>query len=1050
MVANIIEYCGKNRLLVLICVGLAIAWSCWAIRKTPIDALPDISDTQVIIFTEWMGRSPTLVEDQITYPLITTFLNAPKVKVVRGITMFGMSFVFVIFEDGTDLYWARSRVLEYLSKVQGKLPEGVTPQLGPDATGVGWIYQYALVDETGKLNLQELRSFQDWHLRYWLSSVPGVAEVASVGGYAKEYQVEIDPVKLQAYRLSIAAVKDAIRMSNNDVGGRVIEMAEHEYAVRGRGYITDKKMLEQVVVDIDDNGVPILIKDIGRVQIGGNIRRGLAELDGKGEVVGGIVVMRHGENALSVIDNVKKKMIEMQPAFPQGVKPIITYDRSDLIKHSLNTLTQATIEEIIAVSLIILLFLFHVGSAFIAIIAFILSVLLAFIPMYYLGITTNIMSLAGIIIAIGDVVDSALVMIENAHRKLEMAAGKAVKQIELVIDAAKELGPSVFTSSLVTAISFLPVFTLQAQEGKLFSPLAYTKVFAVFFGALLGITLVPALMVLFIRGKIRPSMHNPVNKICIALYRPVLTLCIKFRFWVLMIVALLTLSTIPIFLNLGSEFMPPLDEEDIFFMPVTVSGISIEAARDLLQKQDKILKNFPEVEQVFGKAGRAETPTDPAPLSMMETIIKLRPHSQWRPGMTKKRLLEEIDHALQLPGVQNALTMPIKARIDMLTTGIRTPIGVKIFGKDFQEIQNVGEQIESVLRKVSGTRSVYATREIDGFYIDFIPDRSAIARYGLRVMDVFEVIETTIGGLDVSTTVEGRERYKINVRYPRELRNSIEQLKKVLVPIKNSKNMGERVGHVPLELLGKIEATMGPAMIKNENGELSGWVFVDTTDEDIGGYVDRAKQAVTQQISMPSGYHLKWTGQYEFLERARGLMVWIIPLTLFIIFMLLFLQFGGVVQTLIVMLSVPFAALGAIWALSLYRYNTSIPVWVGMIALLGIAAELAAMMVMYLDEGYQEWSKDGRLKNKDDIITMTIEHGSSRVRPLFMSIILDIIGLVPIMLSTGVGSDVAQHIAAPLWGGLITLTILTLLVIPTVYVIWRGYFFERSQKAQYE
>lgn len=1048
MIEQIIEYCAKNRFLVLICTGLIIAWALWTLYKTPIDALPDISDTQVIIFTEWMGRSPTLVEDQITYPLITTFLNAPAVKVVRGITMFGMSFVFVIFEDGTDLYWARSRVLEYLSKVQGKLPEGVTPQLGPDATGVGWVYQYALVDETNKHSLQELRSFQDWHLRYWLSSVPGVAEVASVGGYVKEYQVELDPVKLQAYRLSITTIKDALRMSNNEVGGRVIELAEHEYAIRGRGYITNKDMLEHVVVGTDEKGTPILIKDIGHVQIGGNMRRGCVELNGEGEVAGGIVVMRYGENAFAVIDRVKRKLQEMQSSFPPGVKPIITYDRSNLIKNSLQTLFNATIEEVIAVSLIIFLFLFHIGSALIAILAFILSCLFAFIPMYYLGLTSNIMSLAGIIIAMGDVVDNTLVMIENAHHKLELKTDIS-SPLEKVLDAAKELGPDVFSSSLISVIAFLPVFTLQAQEGKLFSPLAFTKVFTVFFGALLGITLVPALMVLLIRGNIRPSKKNPINIFCITLYRPLLHFCVRFRYWVVFIVTLLMILTIPIFLNLGSEFMPPLDEEDIFFMPITVSGISIEAAKELLQKQNKILKSFPEVALVFGKAGRAETSTDPAPLSMMETIITLHPKSKWRPGMTKKRLLEEIDKALQFPGVQNALTMPIKARIDMLTTGIRTPVGIKIFGKDFQTIQSIGEQIEQLLRKMPMTRSVYATRELDGFYIDFIPDRQTIARYGLRIMDIFDVIETAVGGLDVTTTIEERERYKINIRYPRELRDSIDQLKNILIPIQkqgyeDSKENSSRFEQIPLGLLGEIKAAMGPAMIKNEMGELSGWIFVDSTDEDIGGYVQRAKQKVSQNITLPAGYHLKWTGQYEYLERARGLMKLVIPLTLFIIFLLLFLQFASYIQTLMIMLSVPFAALGSIWMLFAYRYNMSIPVWVGMISLLGVAAELVAMMMIYLNQGYNEWSSQGRLKEKKDLENMTIEHALLRVRPLLMSILLDIVGLVPIMLSSGVGADIAQHIAAPLWGGLISATILTLLVIPPLYVIWRDYEFERE------
>ena len=1055
MIDKIIEICGKNRFLVFTFTALAMLWALWSIRHTALDALPDISDTQVIIFTEWRGQSPNIIEDQVTYPIITTFLAAPKVKTVRGFTMFGLSFVFVLFEDGTDIYWARSRALEYLSNLQGKLPQSVTPQIGPDATGVGWVYEYALVDETNRLNLQELRSFQDWYLRYWLSSVPGVSEVASVGGFEKQYQVEIDPIKLQAYRLSLPEVIEAIRQSNNEVGGRVIELAEHEYAVRGRGYITDKHMLETVVVGTNEQGTPVLIRDIGRVQIGGNIRRGLVELNGEGETVGGIVVMRYGENALDVINRVKQKITEMEPAFPEGVKVIPTYDRSLLIKHSLHTLSYALIEEIIIVSLIIMLFLFHVWSALIAIITLIIAVAISFIPMYYMGLTTNVMSLAGIIIAIGDVVDATIIMIENAHRKLEK--NKEQPRTEVIIGAAREIGPSVFASLLVTVVAFIPVFTLQAQEGRLFSPLAFTKTFSVLFGALLSITLVPALMVVLIRGKIRPAMQNPINRFFVNAYKPILHFCIHNRYLMITGFLGLILATIPMYFKLGSEFMPPLDEEDIFFMPVTVPGISIEAAKNLLQTQDKILKSFPEVKLVFGKVGRAETPTDPAPLSMIETIIQLHPKSKWRPGITKKKLINEMEQALDFPGVQNAFTMPIKARIDMLTTGIRTPIGIKVFGDDLVKINAIGEELENILRNVPGTRSVYAEREIGGFFIDFIPDREAIARYGLRVMDVFDVIQTSIGGMDVDTTIEGRERYTINVRYPRELRGDIDTLKKTLVPIPKQRtlitdpkrpnnpkqsigdiNVG-RVEHVPLELLGKIEATMGPSMIKDEMGSLTGWVYVDTTDSDIGGYVEQAKKAVAQKLKLPKGYFLKWTGQYEYLQRMQKLMRIVIPLTLLIIAIILFLNFGGLMQMLIVMLSAPCAALGAIWLLFAAQYNLSVAVWVGLIALLGIAAETVSIMMVYLDEGFREWSKEGRIQSKEDLIKMVVEHGSARVRPLLMAVGLNIVGLVPIMFATGVGSDVAKRISAPLWGGLITLTILTLIIIPAIYVIWRGY-----------
>jgi len=1056
MIASIIEFCARNRFIVVICTALILLWSAWAIRKSPVDALPDLSDTQVIIFTEWMGRSPNLIEDQITYPLVTTFLGAPKVKLVRGFTMFGMSFVYVIFEDGTDIYWARSRTLEYLSKMQGRLPPGVTPQMGPDATGVGWVFEYALVDESGKYSLQELRSFQDWYLRYWLTSVPGVAEVASVGGYEKEYQVEIDPVKLQAFELSLADVKQAIDQSNLDVGGRVIELAEHEYAVRGRGYITDKTMLEKVVVGTDGKGTPILIKDIAHVQIGGNIRRGLVELDGEGEVVGGIVVMRYGENAREVINRIKAKLEEMASSFPPGVKLITTYDRSGLIEHSMATLSEALIEEIIIVSIIIMLFLFHFRSTLVAIITLPIAVMVSFIPMFYQSLTVNIMSLAGIIIAIGDVVDAAVVMTENAHTKLEAANGQGDRN-EIIIQAAKEIGPSIFATLLVTVIAFLPVFTLQAQEGRLFSPLAFTKTYAVAFGAILGITLVPALMVTFIRGKIRPAMKNPINRWMVAIYRPLLNFCVKFRYLVVVLAIIGSLITIPVFMRLGSEFMPPLDEETILFMPITVPGISIEAAKELLQLQDKILKSFPEVERVFGKAGRAETSTDPAPLSMTETVVMLKPKSEWRSGMTKEKLEKEMNEALKIPGVQNAFTMPIKARIDMLTTGIRTPIGIKVFGTDLFKINEIGQELEGILKMVPGTRSVYAEREIGGFFIDFIPDREAIARYGLRLMDVFDVIETAIGGLDVTTTIEGRERYKINVRYPRDLRNDIEKLRNVLVPIPKQQGAqgagmsgekqgmsGGKVAQVPLTLLGKVEAVMGPPMIKDEMASLNGWVYVDIEGRDIGGYVKEAKETVNKNLKLPQGYYLKWTGQYEFLERIQALMLWVVPLTILLIAIILYFNFKGIAQTLIVMLSVPFAAIGAIWLMYSLSYNTSVAVWVGMIALLGIAAQTASIMMVYLEEGYEKWKKEGKLTTVAELETMTVEHGTYRIRPLIMAVALNIFGMLPIIWSTGVGSDVAKRIAVPLWGGLLSLTFLTICVIPAIYVIWRSFHLKKK------
>ncbi|MGE0022643.1 MAG: efflux RND transporter permease subunit [Hyphomicrobium sp.] len=1053
MLARLIDLSARRRGLVFLAVGLLVAWGGWAARNTPLDALPDLSDTQVIVFTEWMGRSPDLVEDQITYPIVTSFLAAPKVKVVRGFTMFGMSFVYILFEDGTDIYWARSRVLEYLSNIQGRLPPGVTPQIGPDATGVGWVFEYALVDDSGTLDLQQLRAFQDWHLRYWLASVPGVAEVAGVGGYQKEYQIELDPVRLQAFNVSIADIAEAVRMSNADVGGRVIELAQHEYAVRGRGYVTRREDIASIVVATNEAGTPVRLGDIARIQIGGTIRRGLAELDGEGEVVGGIVVMRFGENALAVIDRVKAKLAEMQSAMPPGVRVVITYDRSDLIRAAVQTLRDNLLQVMAIVCLTVVLFLFHVRSALVPAITLPIAVVLAFIPMSYMGLTTNIMSLAGIIIAIGDMVDAAVVLVENAHKRLERAPPDA-DRTEIVIDSAKELGPPIFGSLLVITVAFLPVFTLQAQEGRLFTPLAYTKTLAMAFASLLSVTLVPALMVVLVRGRILPERRNPINRFCIAAYRPLLRLCLRFR-WLLItgVVAALGLTAIP-FLRLGSEFMPPLYEGSVLFMPISVPGLSIEEAKRLVQEQDRRLKAFPEVARVFAKPGRAETPTDPAPLSMIETVITLTPREQWRPGMTWERLVREMDEAVGTPGLQSAWTMPIKARVDMLTTGIRTPIGVKIFGTDLSRIAAIGEQLETILRRVPGTRSVYAERELGGFFIDFVPDRQAIARYGLRLMDVLDVIETAIGGLDIDTTIEGRERYRINLRYPRELRDSPEDLANTLVaiplqregdadamqPAAAGDGMGPgRVAHVRLGQLGRISATMGPPMIKDEGGMLTGWVYVDTTMSDLGGYVRDAKAAVTRELSLEPGYFLKWTGQYEFLERMQARMRVVIPLTVAIILAILYANFGGFTQAALVLFSVPCAAMGSIWLMYLLGFNTSVAAWVGMIGLLGIAAETASIMVIYLDEGYARWRGEGRLHNLADLIDMTMESATLRVRPLLMTVAMNVLGLLPVMLDSGIGSDVAKRIAAPLWGGLLSLTLLTLAVIPALYVIWRGH-----------
>jgi len=1064
IVERIIDFSARNKLVVFLGTALALAWGVWSVQRTPLDALPDLSDTQVIISTEWMGRSPNLVEDQVTYPLVTTFLSAPRVKVVRGLTMFGMSFVYVIFEDGTDVYWARTRVIEALSKLQGRLPPGVTPQIGPDATGVGWVFEYALVSRCAKTqqkdcpSLQELRTFQDWNLRYYLSSVPGVAEVASIGGYEKQYQIEVDPARLQAYRLSLPEIATAVRMSNGDVGGRVVELAGHEYAIRGRGYVTSKEDLEKVVVTADARGTPVRLGDIARVQIGGNIRRGLAELDGEGEVAGGIVVMRHGENALEVIDRVKKKLEEVKGAFPPGVELVTTYDRAPLIRDSIATLRDNLIQVMAAVVLMIVLFLFHVRSTLVAAITLPAAVLMSFIPMSYMGLTINIMSLAGIIIAVGDMVDSAVVLVENAHKKLEKEGGKRNRQ-ELVIEAARELGPALFGSLLIITISFLPVFALEAQEGRLFKPLAFTKSFSMAFASLLAITLVPALMVVFVRGKIRPELANPINRACIAAYRPVVRFVLRRRYAVVAVMLALLGATILPWRRIGSEFMPPLDEGSVLFMPITVPGLSIEEAKKLVQVQDKALRKLPEVQRVFGKAGRAETATDPAPLSMIETVIMLKPRDQWRAGMTREKLLAEMDEAVRFPGLQNAWTMPIKARVDMLTTGIRTPIGIKVFGKDLKEIAAIGEHLEGILGKVPGTRSVYAERELGGFFIDFIPDRESLARHGLRVMDVMQIVETAIGGLDIDTTVEGRERYRISLRYPRELRDDLEKLRRVQVPVMQrapargagdsgmgGQSMagspaamgGPAAAQIPLGQLGRIEAAMGPPMIKSEGGSLTGWVYVDVTSSDIGSYVDAAKAAVARELTLPSGYYLKWTGQYEFLERIRARMAIVVPLTLLIIFIILYFNFRGVPQALLVMLSVPLAAVGSIWLMWALEFNTSIAVWVGLIALLGVATETASMMIVYLDEGFRSARRAGRMRSMADLIETTSEAATLRVRPLLMTVGMNIVGLVPVMIGTGIGSDVAKRVAAPLWGGLVSLTVLTLLVIPAVYVIWRG------------
>jgi Cu(I)/Ag(I) efflux system membrane protein CusA/SilA len=1038
MIEKFIEASAKNKFFVFLLIFFLSAWGIWALQKTPLDAIPDLSDVQVIVYTTWMGRNPSIMEDQVTYPIVTTLLAAPKVKVVRGFSDFGYSYVYIIFEDGTDIYWARSRVLEYLNQVSGRLPPGVTPVLGSDASGVGWVFQYALVDETGKHDLAQLRSIQDWYLRYQLASVEGVAEVASLGGFVKQYQINLDPNKLAAYRLPVKTIVDAVRMSNNDVGGRSIEFSGTEYMVRGRGYIKSIQDLDTISVGVS-NGTPILLRDIAQISLGPDMRRGLAELDGRGEVVGGIVIMRYGENALALIDRVKAKLKEIAPSLPAGVKLVTTYDRSDLILRSIATLKEKLIEETIIVSVVSLIFLFHVRSALVAILTLPVAILLSFIAMYYLKLTSNIMSLGGIAIAIGAMVDAAIVMVENAHKRLERweREGRKGDRSQAIVDAAKEVGKPLFFALLIITVSFLPVFTLEAQEGRLFSPLAFTKTFAMFFAAFLSITLAPVLMVLLIRGKIHEEAKNPVSRILIALYHPIVRAVLRFRKMTILIAALLLLVTAPIFERLGSEFMPPLNEGMIFYMPTTLPGLSVTEAGRLLQLQDRVLKTFPEVERVFGKSGRAETPTDPAPFSMMETTVTLKPEDQWRKGMTWDKLVNEMDKALRFPGAANAWTMPIKNRIDMLSTGIRTPVGIKIFGPDLKKIEEIGKQLEQIMNGVPGTRNVFAERVAGGYYLDIDIKREEAARYGLMIGDVEMLIEAAIGGESISTTVEGRERYPINVRYAREFRDDIDRLKRVLVPVMMDG------AQVPLGQLVDIKLTTGPAMIKNEEAQLVGYVTVDMTGRDIGGYVEEAKKVVAEKLKLPQGYTLSWSGQYEYMQRAKERLIYVVPLTILIIFVLLYLNFQSVAKSLIVLLSVPFSLVGSIWLLYFLGYNLSVAVWVGIIALAGVAAETGVVMIVYLDEVYERRLHEGSMNSRDDLYEAIIEGAVQRVRPKMMTVMAIIAGLLPIMWSHGAGADVMKRIAAPMIGGMVTSTILTLAVIPAIYALWRGWAMRR-------
>ena len=1034
MIERVIEWSNRNKFFIFLGLILVVAWGFWAMEHTPLDAIPDLSDVQVIVFSEWQGRSPDLVEDQVTYPIVTALISAPKVKVVRGYSFFGLSFVYVIFKDGTDLYWARSRVVEYMQGVQGNLPEGVTPMLGPDATGVGWVYMYALVDKTGRHDLSQLRSIQDWDVRYWLEGVPGVSEVASVGGFVKQYQVDINPDTLLAYHLPINQVIGAIRRSNNDVGGRVVEYTGREYMVRGLGYIKSVADLQKVVVGTNGDGTPIYLSDVANVHLGPDMRRGMADLNGQGQVAGGIVVARYGENALALIRRVKDKIAQIRSSLPKGVDIVPVYDRSELIVRSIATLREKLIEEIVIVSIVCLIFLFHARSALVAILTLPVAILMMFIAMYYIHLNSNIMSLSGIAIAIGAMVDGAIVMIENAHKHLEKweAEGKHGERNEIILAAAKEVGKPLFFSLLIIAVSFIPVFSLQSQEGRLFKPLAYTKTFSMFFAAMLSVTLVPVLMTLFIRGKISPEHKNAVNRFLIRVYKPVVHLALKFpKSVVLLALAVVAITILPL-QRLGSEFMPPLYEGSLLYMPTGLPGQSIDKTIEVTQLEDKIIKQFPEVESVFGKGGRARTSTDPAPLEMGEATIVLKPEDQWPKGMTPEKLISQMDAAIRIPGVSNSWTMPIKGRIDMLSTGIRTPIGIKVFGPDLNVIQGIGEQIEDALRNLPGSRNVYAERVVSGYYLDFKINRDAIARYGLTVADVEDVIESAIGGKNITTTIEGRERYPVDVRYLRDYRTDPQALDRVLVATPGG-------AQVPLAQLADIRVTTGPPVIKTEDAVPVGYVYVDVAGVDIGTYVHKAMQVVNQKVKLPPGYYLDWSGQWEYMEHARQTLKYVIPLTLLIIVVLLYTNFRSVAKTTIVMLSLPFALVGGFWLLYLLRYNTSVAVWVGFIALAGVAAETGVVMIVYLDEVYDRRSAEGAMMTRRDLYDAIIEGAVMRVRPKMMTVTAIIAGLLPIMWSHGTGADVMKRIAAPMVGGMVTSTILTLIVIPVIYEMWRGW-----------
>ena len=1058
MLEKIIEKSAQNRLLVILVTALVAGGGLWAIYNTPVDAIPDLSDVQVIIKTDYAGQGPVIVEEQVTYPLATAMLSVPYAKTVRGYSMFGTSFVYVIFEDGTDMYWARSRVLEYLNQVSGDLPEAAEPAIGPDATGVGWVYQYSVRDTTGRHDLAQLRSIQDFFLKYELQGIDGVSEVATVGGFEKQYQVVVDPQALAAHGIPLSHVKMQLKDSNRDVGGRILEMGEREYIVRGKGYIEGMDDIRSIPLK-SEMGTTVTIGDVARVQLGPEIRRGIADVNGEGEVVGGIIVMRYGENALKVIDRVKARLAELEPGLPEGVFVETEYDRSELIRSAVSTLTTKIWQELLVVAFIVIIFLMHARSAFVAIVTVPVGILISLLVMYFLGINANIMSLGGIAIAIGVMVDASLVMVENAHKHIERtreSLGRELEQNErahAVLEAAKEVGPSLFFSLVIVTVSFLPVFTLEQVAGRLFRPLAFTKTFAMAASSILAVTLVPALMVIFIKGKIRPEAKNPIAQLFIRTYRPVIRWTLRHPVSVVLgSLVILGLTLLPVqrmivgktyvpFPQIGSEFMPPINEGDLLYMPTTLPGVSPQKAKEILQQTDRIIASFPEVESVFGKAGRAETATDPAPLSMIETTIILKDESEWREGMTTEKLIQEMNAAIQIPGLTNAWTMPIKTRIDMLATGIKTPVGVKIAGADLKTLEGIGEEIERALKPLEGTLSVYAERVMGGNFLDFEIDRAEAARYGLTTGDVQDVIQSAVGGMTVTTTVEGLERYSVNIRYPRALRSDLASLRNVLVPTPSG-------AQVPLGQVADLRLVEGPPMIKSENARPNAWVYVDLEQgQDVGSYVQRAQQVVAEQVALPGGYSIKWSGQFEYMERANRRLQILVPITIAIIFLLLFLHFKSAIETTVLMATLPFAVVGGIWLMVLLNFNMSIAVAVGFIAVAGLAAETGVVMIVYLNEALHRYLREGRLVSKQALRNALEEGSVMRVRPLLMTVFTTLIGLLPVMFGTETGSQVMKRIAAPMVGGLFSATVLTLVVLPAIYMIVKKFTHRESFRA---